>query len=98
MDNYIINLINSINATCNNARNALNVLLAITVYLGVLILNVNDEALFRDSAKLLPQIGMELKLSTSFIVAPLLYIFIIYFYYYTFNIITQITTLINKYL
>ena len=45
---YIDKLATTINETCDNARNALNILMGITVVMGGLILGVDDEILFLD--------------------------------------------------
>lgn len=73
---YLLRLIDTINDTCNNARNAFNLLMAISLFIGALVLGTDDELLFRDSGTTIPYVGVPLKLSTAFLLAPLLYLLV----------------------
>jgi hypothetical protein len=73
---YIDKLIATINETCDNARNALNILMGISVVMGGLILGVDDEILFLDQGASVPYAGIPITVSTVFALFPVVYLVI----------------------
>ncbi len=91
---YINKLATTINETCDNARNALNILMGISVVMGGLILGVDDEILFLDQGATVPYAGIPITVSTVFFIFPMVYLVI---YGLLCLKLLSITTLIKKF-
>jgi|GEM_PF-1559819 len=94
LDAYLKELINNINATCDNARSAFNLLMGISLFLGAFTLGIDDMALFLDSKPVMPYLDIQIKVSSVFLLGPILYILI---YCFVINKLYHIIRLYEKY-
>ena len=75
-DGYLEQLIASINDSARTARTAMTTLLVVIVYLGAASLAADHEALLREGAMNIPQVGISLPLVSSFALAPPILVFL----------------------
>ena len=75
-DGYLEQLISSINDSARNARTAMTTLLVVVIYLGAACLAANHEALLREGAMNIPQVGISLPLVATFALAPPILVFL----------------------
>jgi hypothetical protein len=64
------NMVQAANDVAKTARALLAAVLAVALTLAATMIAATDEALFRDAAKVLPSLGVEIRLSTAFSIAP----------------------------
>jgi uncharacterized protein YjbI with pentapeptide repeats len=69
-------MVQAANDVAQTARTLLTAMLAVAVTLAATMIAATDEALFRDAAKVFPSLGVEIRLSTAFTLAPPLFCFI----------------------
>ena len=69
-------LTDSVNDTTRTARNTLSLVLLVGLYLGLTLVFSTDENLIRDSRVALPQVGVGISLSASYIVAPVIFLYL----------------------
>lgn len=75
-DGYLEQLIASINDSARTARTAMTTLLIVMIYLGAACLAADHEALLREGAMTIPQVGISLPLVSSFALAPPILLFL----------------------
>ncbi len=69
-------LADSINDTARTVRNTSSLVLLAGLYLGLTLVFSTDENLIRDSRIALPQVGVGISLSASYIVAPVIFLYL----------------------
>lgn len=89
-ESYVTNLVNRLNDDARAVRISALALLLTALYLSVIVLSANDEAIFRDSATQIPQLGVSVSLFSSFTLAPPIFIFL------HANVLLQVYLLSNK--
>lgn len=66
----------AINDVAKTARTLLTSMAAIAVAMAATMIAATDEAIFRDSAKVFPSLSVEIRLSTAYTLAPVLFVFL----------------------
>ena len=69
-------LADSINDTARTARNSLSLLLIVALYLGLTLMSSTDENLLRNGQVVLPQVGVGISVSQSYIFAPPIFLYL----------------------
>ncbi|WP_306141490.1 pentapeptide repeat-containing protein [Roseibium sp. MMSF_3412] len=69
-------LLDAVNDSARNARTALTSLLLVTVYIGAMLVATTHDDLFTGGGISVPQVGLKLPILVSFILAPLIFLYI----------------------
>jgi uncharacterized protein YjbI with pentapeptide repeats len=69
-------LVAGANEVAGTARTLFTAMLAVAVTMAATMIAATDEALLRDSAEVFPSLGVRVKLSTAYLMAPIIFLFL----------------------
>jgi len=69
-------MVSAANEVAKTARVLLAAMLTVAITMAATMIAATDEALFRDAAKVFPSLGVEIRLSTAYALAPPLFLFL----------------------